>query len=492
MMDKTIWYIIAVIIIVGIIIYVAITPAHVTTISSLIAVPILLTDPPHLPAGATSLNISYSSLRVHYIGSANASGWLDVSSSGTINLMHLINFTEVIGVANLPINSSINIVQFNITSASITINGTAYPVTVPKQQVSAKIAANGRLNATSGLLADLSPTVVTIYTTNSTIFVLVPSLKAVVVPSVNASAKVAGNISKLAYAYKHEIESIKPNLTVISKSLEVGANGTTSISITIKDNSNKSATINHIMLFGNESVTLSKIAVPMQPFSIGQAMHFGPNTSEISGILGIYHSNNITKAFITNANVMNVSSIASAMISEMEDHGVNISNSSEISAYISKYTSRLKNEDFGMNNNFSMMVNSSSLGEVEDHWGNVYNNWRLISQNASALGLNISQFSEKFQEMAAMRIKFEQQYMRVLNFIVESNGTLALPFNSDQMFEGNVGYVLAPGSQATFSFSGKIEYANGHVIITPIPGATYKVVLIGEEGAYATTNVTAS
>ncbi|MEM0086649.1 MAG: hypothetical protein QXU16_00005, partial [Candidatus Micrarchaeaceae archaeon] len=72
------------------------------------------------------------------------------------------------------------------------------------------------------------------------------------------------------------------------------------------------------------------------------------------------------------------------------------------------------------------------------------------------------------------------------------NGTLALPFNSDQMFEGNVGYVLSPGSQATFSFSGKIEYANGHLIITPIPGATYKVVLIGEEGAYATANVTAS
>ncbi|MEM4071759.1 MAG: hypothetical protein QXL63_00220 [Candidatus Micrarchaeaceae archaeon] len=489
-MNRAIWYVIAIVVIIGIVVYVAVSqpsaPAK-PVISSLIAVPIQLADPPYVPTGTTSLNISYSSLRVHYTGAGNASGWVNVSSSGTIDLIRLVNFTEIIGAANLPINSSINIVQFNITSASIAINGTVYPVTIPKQQVNAVIA-KGKVNATSSLLADLSPTVVTIYSTNSTIFVLVPSLKAVVVPSANVSVKAPGTVYKLTQTYKHEIEKIKPNLTILSESLSLGANNTTSFSVTVKDGSNSSVTINHIMLFGNESIALSKIIVPMQPFEDNQGgfnfkSHLGEpynfNISEISDALG--------------ANIPNVSIATSALIQSAEKHGIDVNSSANVSAYISEYAGKLRGEDASMAANFSIMVNSSSnLGEVEDHWSNVYNDWKLISQNASALGLNASQFSEKFQEMAAERIKFEQQHMRVLNFIVESNGTLALPFNSDQMFEGNVGYVLSPGSQATFSFSGKIEYANGHVIITPIPGATYKVVLIGEEGAYATTNVTAS
>ncbi len=79
----------------------------------------------------------------------------------------------------------------------------------------------------------------------------------------------------------------------------------------------------------------------------------------------------------------------------------------------------------------------------------------------------------------------------MMYFIAEQNGTLSLPMDQ-QGFENNSGYTLAPGASATLTFEGEVLLGNGHIIIDVTPGVTYRVIVHGNDGAYATANVTAT
>ncbi len=217
--------------------------------------PVFLTDPPVVPAGTTALIITYSSLAVHTEGTSG-SGWVSASGSGTINLLNLVNTSELIGTANITANSTINMISFNVTSAKITINGTTSNVTLPNPKVTAHIVGRTKVNASSGLLLDLSPTIATIYTANSTIFVMVPSVRAVVVgsQSTHASSSI-GAREPLNASDRKELEDVRPNISIVSSSMSITGN-LTSVSVTVKDNSNSSVTLRHVTIFGNYSVTV--------------------------------------------------------------------------------------------------------------------------------------------------------------------------------------------------------------------------------------------
>ena len=63
-----------------------------------------LTDPPQVPIGTTSLVISYSSVQAHVVGSAGSGAWVNGSGSGTLDLMGLLNSSQVIGNVGLSAN----------------------------------------------------------------------------------------------------------------------------------------------------------------------------------------------------------------------------------------------------------------------------------------------------------------------------------------------------------------------------------------------------
>lgn len=77
---------------------------------------------------------------------------------------------------------------------------------------------------------------------------------------------------------------------------------------------------------------------------------------------------------------------------------------------------------------------------------------------------------------------------KTVDFVAANNGTILLP-TTESAVEGG-GYVLAPGASETFTFSGVIVLDNGHIAMTTMPEATYKVVLDGEYGTLSTINVT--
>ena len=81
------------------------------------AVPISLTDPPIVPAGTTVLFADYSSVGIHIAGNSNATGWIYSNTSGSVNLLSLINVSQEIATVNVPTNSVIDLVKFEINSA---------------------------------------------------------------------------------------------------------------------------------------------------------------------------------------------------------------------------------------------------------------------------------------------------------------------------------------------------------------------------------------
>jgi DNA-binding transcriptional ArsR family regulator len=436
-----------------------------------------LTDPPSVPNGTQSLNITYSSLQAHYLGANNASAWVSGSGGGSLDLMTLVNASQVIGTGKIPVNSTINIVRFSITSAYIVINGTKYNVTVPSGELTVPVTGGGRVTSNSSVLIDLSPVVATIYTSNSTVFVLVPSVKAVIVGNVSASL----GRHALTPLEREKLKAATPAISISSASLEVINNSTVRLSVTVKNNANESVDLRHVMLFGIPSVMVSQM---------------GAN-SEIEAQIDALPE--IMRAGMVGGDYAN----APAAVGE-----------SEFSVHATANTS------IGSNTAGNASVAASGHREIPE----IINGVHVMIEahgNASAnvsVGNLTGSYSRELGDL--VRVGAEVRLFRVLNFIVTANGTLVLPFLSgpsggckcpaagpcpmaaipclpiapiasiENGTENGFGYVLGTGASVTLTFNGQIEYADGHLKITPVIGSRWKLVVQGEQGAEATTNVT--
>ena len=406
-----------------------------------------LTDPPQVPSGTSSLVVSYSSVQAHVVSSSGSGAWINGTGSGALDLMTLINSSKVIAKASIPVNASVNMLRFYISSANIVINGTTYNVTVPNGGITATLTENARINGSVVALIDLSPTVATIVTQNSTIFVLVPSVKAIIVPAspeINATSQV-GSTSKLNQTNRAELEDSKPNLTITKLSLSAHNNFTT-FSVAVKNSANTSVQIRHVMIFGNISVSAMPIV--------------RANLSENSSAETQHNGNDISTK--SNASVSS---------------GINVSVSNQS---LDKLRANISSNKSSDNSNVLESANiSAELGS--DHGIHV-----VLPVGANRT-LNASLNSE-IHDLVDVGVSIES--FRTTTFIVTGNGALSLP-ESEQDFGGS-GYALAPGASHVFNFTGSILFGEGHISEVLVPGDNYTVVVKGEEGASASANATAT
>ncbi len=102
---------------------------------------------------------------------------------------------------------------------------------------------------------------------------------------------------------------------------------------------------------------------------------------------------------------------------------------------------------------------------------------------------------------------FSSAYHNALNFLIQKNGSLTLPFSEAEV-EGPNGYTLKSGGSATFTFNAPITIGRSfselyhpsqlptRLISAPliklIINQTYRIKVIGEDGADTGINVTAS
>ncbi len=146
-----------------------------------------LTDPPSVPHGTTSLNLTYSSISL-LVGEPGAGGQISASTitvtpsggSATVNLLSLENVSQTVASADLPTGSTIYSVTFSVTSIAIEVNGTSYPVVLATAAASFSVDLLGASVAqgTNALLLDLNPTVIS----TSTGYQLIPSSTGIMRP----------------------------------------------------------------------------------------------------------------------------------------------------------------------------------------------------------------------------------------------------------------------------------------------------------------------
>ncbi|MDG6906174.1 MAG: DUF4382 domain-containing protein [Nitrososphaerota archaeon] len=150
---------------------------------------VLLTDPPTVPVGVTAVYATYSDVQVHVADAGNESGWYDLHSSGTLNLMGIINVGQTIASTSVP-SGIYNLLRFNVTTATVTYNS---------QNYSARIATNnktgsqltvpiiGGVHVTSGqssaAIIDMTPTVLLMGNSTNPQFAFVNNARAYTIPA---------------------------------------------------------------------------------------------------------------------------------------------------------------------------------------------------------------------------------------------------------------------------------------------------------------------
>lgn len=411
-----------------------------------------MTDPPQVPVGANALLISYSSIEAHVAGNGTGTGWFAVNGNGTVNLMALVNQSQIIGNTSVQAGDEVNLVRFNVTSARIEINGTYYNVTVPSGAITAHVQNSAAVNGNQSVLLDMAPVIATIYTSNSTLFVLVPSLRAVVVSNASTAshAKIGASFNLNASA-RAELEAYKPNISISNASVAVSGNST-SIKVIVKNSGNSSVTINHLFLYGNESVSVSNAA--QHTIMIKGGDH---GNVEIEGI-GINGTGNLTLGINSNADPHGV---ANGSIGA--DVGINTSIRS--GSHASQNNS--ENESASGSGNASSQARTSDSGMADVN----------VSENES--------------ENMLVNVGVDMVHFGSFTFIVGSNGNMTLPSSSGEV-EGNVGLVIPANSSATLTFSGDMTFGNSRLVAVLSKGSLYRMTVSGENAARAMANVTAS
>jgi len=224
---------------------------------------VMLTDPPTVPAGTTVLNLTYSDILLHVTYPNETAVWLPVNASGTVNLFSLVNMSQTLASTTIPINSTVDKVQFTIADVHAVVNGAKYNVTVLADTLVIKIA-NSRVNQTlSGVLLDFNPTLVQIQATDAndtlvTYYVLVPSATAVIINGLSRDQLRVGTIVRIGENNRVKlvrvVEEFKKNVTIVSASLSVKGNATT-LSVTLKNEGDFAFRVFGLTLHGEFNAT---------------------------------------------------------------------------------------------------------------------------------------------------------------------------------------------------------------------------------------------
>jgi len=148
---------------------------------------IQLTDPPQVPLGTRSLNLTYSAVNL-LVGEPASNSQVTTSTisitpsggSATIDLLTLQNISQTVASAKLPTGSTVYATSFTVQSITININGTVSTVTLATggNTLGVTLAHPALLQGDCDVLLELNPVVVD----TPTGYQLIPSIVGIVKP----------------------------------------------------------------------------------------------------------------------------------------------------------------------------------------------------------------------------------------------------------------------------------------------------------------------
>ncbi len=459
-----------------------------TTSSSTTAVPIAMTDPAETPANTTSLFISYLSFKVTYADSNGSTGIVSINSSGSINLLSLVNSSKVLASADLPLSSTIKSIQFAVASANITINGTTYSVRVPSPIITVTVPKGfNKINGSSALILDFTPAVVTVYTSNSTEYVLVPSLLAL--SSTGLTNRAVGSEEHVPTNINRSLFSERPNITITSASLQQVGN-ITKISVTVKDNSNEAVLLQHLrlkMINGFKLSTFNFSANVSNNTISSIKEHKAELQNEVSAIKSNMSSiiDNLNKSLLSNLSSIN----ASLRLGGYNLSGGDQTIENRFDDIKTRVNSQLNTVENQMEQNIVANENRVNILSriAEDRSINFF-----ISSNAT-LFLPFSGFTLFNMPVNVSHAQVERINSTDVNVSYDNSGiSNTVRENSDFALPVNFGYNLSAGNSVTLNFSAEINLGEGLLALELVPGTQYDLYLQGTNGARASYSVNAT
>src|SRR5579885_3119519 len=191
---------------------------------------VLVTDPPVIPAGVSSVLLTYSGISLHVFG-GSSSDWVNVNTSGTIDLVKLINVSKTIAVAEVPSNTY-DQVRLNITDIHAIYNSRNVSVTVANKELLA-------------LNSDTSPSFV--FSATAWCAQVPVSVQKTVASKVGENTNLSN--AKWFSTYRAFYSA---NLTITSASIT-----SNSISVTVKNTGNASTRLHFVIITPSTIVSTS-------------------------------------------------------------------------------------------------------------------------------------------------------------------------------------------------------------------------------------------
>ncbi|MCW1292530.1 MAG: hypothetical protein OH340_01565 [Candidatus Parvarchaeota archaeon] len=426
--------------------------------SSYSSYPLAITDPLQVPPNTSSVILYYSGINLE-----TSKGNFTYSVSGSLNLINLVNLTQIITNLSLPANLTIKNVILNLTKATITINQVTYPIEIPP---SVNFPVNQALSKNGSIVLDILPSVTPLYGSNSTIYVLIPSGVGVILNS-----KISNGI--LPTSVKDRIEELRGNISVVNSTLKVSGNATSFI-LYVKNNGNVSVNLFHVLLKGPFEMMIGKKAILPKPQEVSDEER-----------------------------------LLNSTVNEIEREGNDSNLSNDPAGHFSGLFNFTFNSSVISNLSNALGFNVSTSMPIQIRHINLSN----LTQISKLLSLkyNLEKRLERINELLSEFSKYS-----VVNFFVLSNGSLRIPFTGSFKIEDleipnsslvnftcsiesednnyvpscvnnsfiKFGYDLLPGQVVKLSFNGIITQGGGIITLVPING-TYKLFVQGDRDAHA-------
>ncbi len=215
---------------------------------------IRLTDPPQVPMGTSSLNLTYSSLSLLVGEPTGTPGQLNAKSvavnasggSATLDLLKLQNVSQTIATASLPSGSTLYCVTFTVTGIKIDVNGNVSSVSLATggSDFTVTIAQPRAFGTGDFALLQLNPVVVN----TPTGYQLITS--SVGVMRHGEGGDHVGDRHQMSNEDNQDLEHVRGNVTASLVALSVSANVTT-VTVELRNVGNVSVRLNAIGLHGN-------------------------------------------------------------------------------------------------------------------------------------------------------------------------------------------------------------------------------------------------
>lgn len=238
-----------------------------------------IADPLSLPSGTTHVYLQYGDIEVHTM-LGNASIWFRIAPGNTIDLTTLSDNAVTVGITGIPAEQY-DSVRLSITSALVTFEGKNITATLPQTEVSIPIGKSGidlAPNTTSGILFDISPTIVPTASENGTQMELIPYAEALSIPSSVPESDYASIGSTLPLDSQSWFTStqtdLSGNVTVLAALVANNA-----MLVVLKNTGNSSVTINGLTLLAPGAIGSSLVTVVTTITTVTTITEYAPNGS---------------------------------------------------------------------------------------------------------------------------------------------------------------------------------------------------------------------